>query len=370
MAMKHTLSTMIGNHFFTNKAIINLMTEFILALIKIRDVNLTSIALVICGDSEVSSGYRRLQRFFAKAEICYTCLAKLIVSIARIEDKKWTLALDRTNWKFGKLHINILVLSIHHHGIGIPILWSMLDNNGGNSNSMQRQDLLDRFIRIFGVGRIASVLADREFIGDEWFKYMDDIGIKFYIRIGANITIGRAKTELVTANRMVQRLKNNDYIILDGERYLGLKHNGPKVKIAACKNDMGELMVIATNDAVQHAIEKYRERWSIETLFGCLKTRGFNFENTHMVHLDRIGKLLALLAITFTLCHVLGIWRNSINAIKLKKHKRKSVSLFRYGLDYLRKLLLSSQKLEESFMEIIKFFIMPEQHHLKRLIVC
>ncbi len=370
MAMKQTLSTIIGNHFFTNKAIINLMTEFILALIKIRDVNLTSIALVICGDSEVSSGYRRLQRFFAKAEICYTCLAKLIVSIARIEDKKWILAIDRTNWKFGKLHINILVLSIHHHGIGIPILWSMLDNNGGNSNSLQRQDLLDRFIRIFGVGRIASLLADREFIGDVWFQYLEDIGIKFYIRIGANITIGRAKDELITANRKVARLKNDEYIFLDGERYLGLKHNGPRVKIAACKNEEGELMVIATNDEVQHAIEKYRERWSIETLFGCLKTRGFNFENTHMVHFDRIGKLLAMLAITFTLCHVLGIWQNSIKPIKLKKHKRKSVSLFRYGLDYLRKLLLHPDTIGKEFMKIIEMFIVPVQNYFKRLREC
>jgi hypothetical protein len=370
MAMKQTLSTMIGNHFLTNKSIINLMTEFILALIKIRDVNLTGIALVICGDSEVSSGYRRLQRFFAKAEICYICLAKLIVAIARIEGNKWTLAIDRTNWKFGKLHINILVLSVHHHGIGIPILWSMLDNNGGNSNSGQRQDLLDKFIRIFGVDKIGSLLADREFIGDVWFKYLADIGIKFYIRIGANITIGRAKNELITANKKVARLKNDEYIILDGERYLGLKHNGPKVKIAAAKNEEGELMVIATNDEVQHAIDKYRERWSIETLFGCLKTRGFNFENTHMVYFDRIGKLLALLAITFTLCHVLGIWRNSIKPIKLKQHKRKSVSLFRYGLDYLRKLLLNSKKVEETFMEIIEMLMMPAQHYFKRLIVC
>lgn len=84
------------------------MTEFILGLITLRDVNLTGIALVICGNSEVSSAYRRLQRFFAKVEICYECLAKLIVAIAKIDDTKWTLAMDRTNWKFGKLYINIL----------------------------------------------------------------------------------------------------------------------------------------------------------------------------------------------------------------------------------------------------------------------
>jgi hypothetical protein len=59
-----------------------------------------------------------------------------------------------------------------------------------------------------------------------------------------------------------------------------------------------------------------------------------------MTDLNRIEKLLALLAITFTLCHVLGIWRNEQEPIKYKSHKRKAKSLFRYGLDYLRQILL------------------------------
>jgi hypothetical protein len=45
--MDLALSTLIGNHFLVSNAIIKLMTEFILALIKVRDVNLTSIALLI-----------------------------------------------------------------------------------------------------------------------------------------------------------------------------------------------------------------------------------------------------------------------------------------------------------------------------------
>src|SRR4051812_31777034 len=42
-----------------------------------------------------------------------------------------------------------------------------------------------------------------------------------------------------------------------------------------------------------------RRRWAIETLFAATKTRGFNFEDTHMIHPDRIGKLFAVLAVAF-----------------------------------------------------------------------
>jgi hypothetical protein len=106
--------------------------------------------------------YRKLQRFFSSFNLAYTSLAKLLVKLARIEGDKWLLAIDRTNWKFGKLSINILVLSICHKGIAIPIMWDMLDKEGA-SNNIERQHLLKRFIAVFGVSKIQALLADREF---------------------------------------------------------------------------------------------------------------------------------------------------------------------------------------------------------------
>lgn len=353
-----------------SSAIVKLVTEFVLALIHLRNVNLTEIALAICGEAQVSSGYRRLQRFFAKAEICSKCLAKLLVKLAKLEDKKWMLIMDRTNWKFGRLHINILVLSIESFGVSIPVLWSMLDNKGGNSNRKQREDLLNSFIKIFGTKTISSLLADREFIGDHWLKFLQDKGINFYIRIRSDLTIGRSEGELVTANSKVKKLKNNESIVLKGQRYLGKNYRGPKVRIAALRSDKGELVIIATNDKPGCALEIYRQRWAIESLFGCLKTRGFNFENTHMTELAKIEKLLAILAIAFTLCHIVGIWRHEAKPITLKTHKRKSMSLFRYGLDYLRQMLFRPLDLVTKLLDIIYLFRPQDSYNQKSLIIC
>ena len=368
--MNLVLSTIIGEHFLVSNAIIKLMTEFILSLIKVRDVNLTSIAIAISGQCKVESNYRKIQRFFASVEICSVSLSKLIIKLAKLETKKWILILDRTNWKFGKLDINILVLTIDCLGVGIPILWLVLDNNGGSSNSKQRKELINRFVEIFGSDVIESLLGDREFIGDNWLKFLDDNGINFYIRIKSNLTIGRSAGELVTANHLVKKLKNGEFIVLNGLRHLGKKYLGPKVKIAARRNDKGELMIIATNDNANIALKMYSNRWSIECLFASLKTRGFNFENTHLVDLNRIEKLLALLAITFTLCHVLGIWRNEIEPIRIKKHQRKSKSLFRHGLDFLRKLLFDPEIMKAKIEEVIDKLSTANPYNSKRLELC
>jgi hypothetical protein len=45
--------------------------------------------------------------------------------------------------------------------------------------------------------------------------------------------------------------------------------------------------------------------------------------------------VFVLLQVAFCWAHKTGEWRHDRRAIKIKKHGRPEVSLFRYGLDYL-----------------------------------
>ncbi|MDM8557047.1 IS4 family transposase, partial [Desulfococcaceae bacterium HSG7] len=70
--------------------------------------------------------------------------------------------MDRTDWKSGKPNINPLALGIVHLGCAFLILW-MTFSWRGNSN-MERIDLIEYFIKIFGVEKIKCLFGDREFI--------------------------------------------------------------------------------------------------------------------------------------------------------------------------------------------------------------
>ena len=183
--MNTALSQLLGNHFYQSIASIKILEQIILALIQVKTVNLVKLAITLEGTDNQVSLYRKLQRFFSSFNLAYASLAQLLVKLARIEGDKWLLAIDRTNWKFGKLSINILVLSICHKGIAIPIMWNMLDKEGA-SNNIERQHLLKRFIAVFGVSKIQALLADREFIGDLWLSFLEYNKIRFYIRGGVN----------------------------------------------------------------------------------------------------------------------------------------------------------------------------------------
>lgn len=110
---------------------------------------------------------------------------------------------------------------------------------------------------------------------------------------------------------------------------------GHQLYVSGLKLLDADFLIVVTNENPGNAIKTYGLRWEIESLFSCLKGRGFNFEDTHITDQERIKKLLALLAIALCWAPKTGEWQHEVNPIKIKKHGRPAVSLFQYDLDYL-----------------------------------
>ncbi len=102
----------------------------------------------------------------------------------------------------------------------------------------------------------------------------------------------------------LEELKVGQWQALKGRRIV----LGHELFISGLRLPNGEYLIVVTNDGPQTAVDDYKKRWEIETLFGCLKTWGFNFESTHMTKADRSAKLVAFLAIAFCWCHITGEW--------------------------------------------------------------
>ncbi len=143
-----------------NLARIKLLAFVLHALCIVQTVSLHKIASAMPTSVERDSNLRRLQRFLARYAFNLDLFALLPVKTGLV------LSLDRTNWKFGKVNINILMLGVTYKGVAFPLLFTMLDKRG-NSNWKERTQLIDRFIRLFGVECIDSLVADRESVARE-----------------------------------------------------------------------------------------------------------------------------------------------------------------------------------------------------------
>lgn len=130
---------------------------------------------------------------------------------------------------------------------------------------------------------------------------------------------------------------------------------GREVYVSALRLDDGELLIVISADTPLKAISYYACRWGIEILFGMLKTRGFCLESTHFKDSHRLSKLIALMRLALCWAVKTGEWLTHHRPLKIKKHGRLSKSVFRYGLDYLRSLVLDLDLKFDEFFHSLQF---------------
>jgi hypothetical protein len=335
-------------HIQWHGARLHFLCLFLLTLLKVRTVNLSELSLAFSGKAKAASSYKRLQRFFRHFEWDELSLVEVLLSILQIPEP-WGISIDRTNWKFGKTNINILMLGVVYQGVAIPLLWSLLDKQG-NSHTDERIDLLERFLEHFGTHQIDYIVADREFIGEDWFLYLlKYTSYRFCIRLKKNTQIGRGKA-VKSAKVLFAHLKTGQTQVLKNKRCIW----GHYLYVIATRLPDHSLLLLATPRKPKSALSDYANRWPIETLFGIFKSRGFRLEDTHMMAPQRLSKLLALLALALCWCLKSGEVQWDYQPLTPKKHGRLPKSLFRYGYDHLRRVCLNLESYWQEYCNAVR----------------
>ena len=163
-----------------------------------RTVNLSHLACHFPGARDHRSNYRRAT-VFREGDFDYDRLAEFLVAMMGLQAGPWRLTMDRTNWRLGRRDVNILMIGMST--APSPCLcWRV------HQFQYQGADSLDEFLRLFGVDKIASLLADREFIGDAWLAWLQEKAIPFHIRIRSNIKIN-TRGCMVKARELFRDLK-------------------------------------------------------------------------------------------------------------------------------------------------------------------
>ena len=329
------------------------------SIFEAETTNLNKVKKKVCRVTEnfrtsPESNYKRLTRFFTlpNKRKLVRCIMILVCSMLDSKEKIKYLALDGTSWKLGEKKIHLITLSIVYHGVSIPIWWEELGKSG-ISNFKERKKVIMQASKIFNLKGLI-LLADREYIGREWFKYLKNKGIDFVIRLKRKIyrdEIDQAchsKTILNTCqqarySKLEHIAKHRRYVKngvskkfkLLGKTYTFVVYKNPK------QNAKEELLYfISSLEDKKQIIASYPIRWTIECCFKHLKSNGFRLEAINMKDAEKIMLMMGIVVFLYTLCILEGIK-------KLKKSKASdyktfkdgkiflTVSVFKKGLDYL-----------------------------------
>ena len=338
-----TLISVLQDHFKgeINLARVKLIYLFITALCKVKSISYDKLASGFDTKASKNSSYRRIQRFMAEFDFPMRIVSTLIFSLLP-EKSNLSLVLDRTNWKFGAKNINILMLGVSYKNVAIPLMFKML-NKRGNSDTKERIELINNYLDWFGKDTINCLLADREFIGEKWLEFLNSNKIRYYIRIRNNFKVYiHQKQNEISAFWLFNNKKINEFY-----HYPRIvRMHGQDCYLSGSKTidreGKMEYLIIVSFDKPESAMTSYKKRWQVETLFKALKSSGFNIEDTHVTDLERLERLFLLTMIAFVWCYKIGDFIDqSIKKIPIKTHGRRSISVFKYGLDYLSKFLLS-----------------------------
>ncbi len=206
-------------------------------------------------------------------------------------------------------------------GFTLPLVWVALPH-GGSSNTAARERLVARLLKLLPAKRWKVLVADREFLGGDWFSFLRKRRVKRCIRIRLDTW--------VDGQRVSEAFQH-----VQAGQVVGLLDKASVMQVVVTRDRDGGLFVLATDLLIADTRAVYRLRFSIECSFSAMKTRGFGLEESHMTKADRLERLFGLLTLAFTCCLRVGAWRHAQDPIPVKKHGRRAVSMVRYGWELL-----------------------------------
>ena len=325
-----------------NASRLKCLTDAVFAVVKCRSVNLVKMATDSQMDSLHTSRYRRLQRFFAQWKLPKLKVAQLILSKIPKPKNGYILSIDRTNWQFGKTHINILTIGVIVGNVAVPLVWRTLPqaSKRGNSNTNHRIGLMSELLKVLPAKDIHFLAMDREFHGKKWLGWLDQQDVTFVLRIKANTLVaGKAARELKRSCQKVQS-------IWGMQLYFGKK----EVHTQRTQT----LYVVSNRLKSRKALNAYQRRWGIEVLFGHFKKKGLNLEDTHLREADRIDNLVAVVTLSFFYSFGWGVLLKSLpnqSAYIMRK------SYFRAGLESVIEMLSLPNRFANRLHQFIEWLI-------------
>ena len=322
----------------------NVLTLSLCLLIK-ETVNLNKLkgtvgAVLGKSNTQASSNYKRLIRIFDQYSDSTLWLDLLVFVFTFLGLRGDYLILDGTSWRSGKTKFHFLTLCVVYRDVAIPIFWRNLQKIG-HSSSQERIGLIKEAMLRFDLAD-SVLIADREYIGASWFRFLMDSDIDFVIRLKSgtyreaiNHSAGKSYEQLcskVAHSKVAGKVLGKPFVLEEMPLSFVVLKNG--------RRDATEpvvYLVTSLGESARSIADKYRMRWKIEAFFKHMKTNGFSLESLNLGTQPRCQLLMAIVVFAYVLSIKEGL--KTYGKVRVKKYangsQEREESMFRHGMNSL-----------------------------------
>jgi hypothetical protein len=289
-------------------------------------------------DAKTPSIERRLERFLSNENIqtekVWEKFLKSVLPAFRKE--KLFLVIDLTNFKE---HAQVIYIGILQHSRVLPLCWQVMP--GQTKWDQRLWQSIDQLL-----ARIDPYLEKKDctLIGDSAFgcypmvQLCQKYHVDYLFRICGNHTCERwsARGELLPTCAVAELVSE------PGKEFYGHIRLWQDHQIETNLSGVWEegeeeaLLVISHKKACKQRIKEYKKRWRVESTFQDMKSRGWDWEESHVRRLDRVDRLLLVLfLLLWWLAHLAACCIHHGKRDRYDRHDRRDKNIFRLGRLYL-----------------------------------
>jgi hypothetical protein len=236
-------------------------------------------------------------------------------------------------------HAQVIYIGLLQHSRVLPLVWKVMPGQ-----EKWDQGLWDCIEELFE--RLAPHIGETDctIIGDSAFGCFPMVSLclkykwHYLFRICAQHTCEHWSAQ----GRLLPTCPVSDLVNAPGKRFYGhirlWQEDQIETNLSACwdKNEEEALFVISDQPAGPKRIKEYRLRWRVESTFQDLKSRGWDWEESHVRRLDRVDRmLLVLFLVVWWLAHLAASCIHDGRRDRYDRHDRRDKSILRIGRLYL-----------------------------------
>lgn len=316
------------------------LAMFVLGAIRAESIVIQRVAeaLLVESDAKASSIERRLERFLSndriKTEETWNDLLEEVMPFFR--RKPIRLVIDLTSYEE---HAQVIYIGLLQQSRVLPLVWKVMPGQKKWDQGLWEcvEELFKRLAPHIGKTE-CSVIGDSAFGCFPMVSLCQKYGWHYLFRICANHTCEHWSAQ----GRRLPTCPVADLLDRPGKRFYGhirlWQEEHIETYLSACwaQGEEEALLIISDLPACHKRIAHYRLRWRVESTFQDLKSRGWNWEESHVRRLDRVDRmLLVLFLLVWWLAHLAASCLHHGKRDRYDRHDRREKGIFRIGRLYL-----------------------------------
>lgn len=329
-------------HFFTNLHghQSKTLALFVLGAIRAESIVLQRVAeaLLAESDAKASSIERRLERFLSndriKTEETWTTFLEGVLPFFR--GKSIRLVIDLTSYEE---HAQVIYIGLLQQSRVLPLVWKVMP--GQTKWDQGLWDCVDQLLTRLAPhlsGSDCTILGDSAFGCFAMVTLCEKYGWHYLFRICAEHTC----EQWSKSGGLLPCCPVSDLVSEPGKQFYGRVRLWQEKQIETslsaywAPGEEEALLVISDLPASRKRIKEYKLRWRVESTFQDLKSRGWDWENSHVRRLDRVDRLLLVLFLmVWWLAHLAASCQHHGKRDRYDRQDRRDKGIFRIGRLYL-----------------------------------